>query len=173
MENEEVLFEGQATYSKENISDYVLTCLIKKRIWQLLFPPLAFLAIGLVLMLIQGGDLVIYGVVLIACGAFIVSLYFFQYQNSVKVLYTRACEENNGKEPTNIVKIFNTEIILLNTLTANKFTYSISTIKKLYESKNLIFLVSQSKLSIIIEKSKIVLGNKDELIKFVKSKVQA
>ena len=172
MENERILFEGQATYSKENIKEYVLTCLIKKRIWRLLFSPLLLISIGLVLVLVQGGSLSIYGAVLAGCGIFIFLIYYLQYKNSIKVLYARACEENNGQEPTNVVKIFDDKILLINISTGNKFTYNISTIRKVYESKKLIFLTSLSRLTIIIEKAKITFGNKDDLIKFVKSKIK-
>ena len=94
------------------------------------------------------------------------------YSRGLNLSYNRACEQNNGQETTNTVQFFDSGIIVTNNFTGNKINYNYSVVKRVISNKKLIMLLTKAKIVIAVEKAEFTVGNSEELIAFVDSKLK-
>lgn len=169
MEQEEVLFEGQAGYTKPVLKEVVRAMFFKTFV--LVF-TLSVVVILVGIMNFTSGDSSTVIFICIGVGIAMPISIIATYNKQTKLLYAQCIEKGSGKELTNTVKFFDDKIVMTNLQTGNIETYPYSVIQRVEKSKNLIMFLSKAKLIIFVEKSTLAAGIESELIALVKSKIQ-
>jgi len=168
---ENILFESQITYTKDYIKEYLRAWFAKSKLWIPLFLPIIMIAFGIILIVEESNNIVL-------SFGFIFQITFvlgtlIRYYRGSSIIYAQICEGNMGQEPIYIIQFFDDNILITNSFTGNKNNYLYSVIKGVIHSKNLIVLTTEAKQIIAVEKAKFTVGNPDDLITFIKSKIEA
>lgn len=162
----EPLFENKYNRTKEDYKELY----IRKYITN---PFVIFACIVLIAYLIYGIVSKYYNAVYISV-VFLIAFFilFLKRFRLAKINYSRILEVNNGKEVEVITTAFDDKLICDSSL-GNHLELSYDKVKKTFTTKNLIAVVTNSKLAYILRKDSFTKGTPDEFIAFINSKINS
>jgi len=79
-------------------------------------------------------------------------------------------ERNKGIEVENIVQFFDHGIVVFNPLSGNRTDYTYIAVSRMFESKNLIVLVTAAKNAVIVDKGMFTIGTAEDFRNFIVAK---
>lgn len=169
MEQEKILFEGQAKYTKQILTEVVHALFLKTFVLVFILSVIVIL-VGILNYINGDSSTVLF--ICIGVGLAVPISIFATRNKQTKILYAQCIEKGEGKEIYNTIKFLDDKIVMTNLQTSNVETYPYTVIQRIIKSKNLIMFISKAKLIIFVEKSTIGANIENELIAFVKSKIQ-
>lgn len=93
---------------------------------------------------------------------------FFKYSQSLKITVARDKELANGRDMVTEIFVFDDKIE--HTALGNSQALGFESIKRVQQSQNYIYVISNAKLVYIFKKDSFTLGTPEEFIEFLKSK---
>lgn len=165
----DVLFKNTYTRDKKLVTEFCRHNIYKSPRTVVAYCLIAFLLVDCVfLMILQKSveRLTIYAfIIAVLCLGVIV----WQCRRSIKLTLRRDLEVNHGK-PMDITVIVTNDGIGIRNDTADQTISFDSIKKKVYQSKNLIYLTTNAKLAIVFDKHSFEIGSADELLSFLREK---
>ena len=163
-----VLFESRITYTRDVVKQFVR--MAYRAFFAVCFSmPVTIIILG-VIMLVGGNEgMVLYIGVLLTIVLPITAI--LRSKRDMNIIYARTLEQNNGQEMTNVLQFNDENIQIVNDLTGNKTTYPYSCVKKVICRKDLMVLLTAAKVMIIADKTKFNVGNPEEFLSFIKTKL--
>ncbi len=165
----EVLFKNTYTRDKKLITEYCRHAMYKSPSTIVGYCLIAFLIVDCVFMVMLQKSvewLTIYAFIIAVFGIAVIA---WQCRRSIKLILRRDLEVNHGK-PMDITVIVTNDGIGIRNDTAEQTISFDSVKKKVYQSKNLIYLTTNAKLAIIFDKNSFEIGSAEELLAFLRAK---
>ncbi|MCL2822330.1 MAG: hypothetical protein FWD86_03960 [Firmicutes bacterium] len=166
---ENILFEGQMTYTKDFVKSTSKAVYLKILFLYISF-PFIFVIVGVGDFLSDGNtNTLVLGALIVVVSLLLAP---FGCKKLAKLSYSRICEQNNGHELTQVVQFFCGKILVKNDATQSNSSYSYLLIQKISGSKNYVTLTTKAGLTITVDKSRFSVGSPNELIEFIKQKIE-
>lgn len=148
------------TFHKANLENHLRTSIF------------GLLYILCVLILLSSLDSTYTAKLLLALSVFSIGIWLFQWHRNRDggIGYKRILRESGGQIPHNLITVDESGITQRNLATERVITVEFSSIREIWESKTLLFLLDDLRIVHIIDKSTLTGGSRDALVSFLRKR---